>query len=69
LGARPADLDTAKPGTISLGDYVTIEAGSIIESGPTEIGEGTVVHSGTTIGSGAKIGKVNINIPPCEPLD
>ncbi|KAI1064791.1 hypothetical protein LB507_000739 [Fusarium sp. FIESC RH6] len=57
LGARPADLDTAKPGTISLGDYVTIEAGSTIESGPTEIGEGTVIHSGSTIGSGAKIGK------------
>ncbi|GKU00984.1 dynactin 6 [Fusarium langsethiae] len=57
MGARPADLDTAKPGGIVLADYVTIEAGSTIEAGETEIGEGTVVQAGTIIGSGARIGK------------
>ncbi|CEI41335.1 hypothetical protein FVEN_g3581 [Fusarium venenatum] len=57
MGARPADLDTAKPGGIVLGDYVAIEAGSTIESGGTEIGEGTVVQPGSIIGSGARIGK------------
>lgn len=43
-----------------LADFVTIEAGSIIEAGNTEIGEGTVVHAGSTIGSGARIGKVDM---------
>jgi dynactin-6 len=60
MGARPADLDTAKPGGIVLGDYVTIEAGSTIEAGGTEIGEGTVVQPGSIIRSGARIGKVNM---------
>jgi dynactin-6 len=44
-----------------LADFVTIEAGSVIEAGNTEIGEGTVVHAGSTIGSGARIGKVDTN--------
>jgi dynactin-6 len=60
MGARPADLDTAKPGGIVLADYVTIEAGSTIEAGETEIGEGTVVQAGTIIGRGARIGKVDM---------
>ncbi|KAF4965919.1 hypothetical protein FSARC_6333 [Fusarium sarcochroum] len=62
MGASPADLDNAKPGGIALGDYVTIEAGSIVEAGGTEIGEGTVVHAGSIIGSGSRIGKVVINL-------
>jgi tetrahydrodipicolinate N-succinyltransferase len=45
-----------------LADYVTIEAGSVIEAGGTEIGEGSVVHAGSTVGSGARIGKVDMNL-------
>ncbi|KAG5663205.1 hypothetical protein KAF25_001141 [Fusarium avenaceum] len=62
VGARPADTNNAKPGGIVLADYVTIEAGSVIESGGTEIGEGSVVHAGSTVGSGARIGKVDMNL-------
>ncbi|SPJ85303.1 uncharacterized protein FTOL_11084 [Fusarium torulosum] len=57
IGARPANVNNAKPGGIALADYVTIEAGSVIEAGGTEIGEGSVVHAGSTVGSGARIGK------------
>ncbi|KAF4976316.1 hypothetical protein FZEAL_7001 [Fusarium zealandicum] len=57
LGARPADIEAAKPGGISLGDYVTVEAGSTIEGGGTEVGEGSVIQAGANIGSGSVIGK------------
>ncbi|KAI8724030.1 Dynactin subunit 6 [Fusarium sp. LHS14.1] len=57
IGARPADIESAKPGGIALGDYVTIEAGSIIEAGGTEIGEGSVIQAGANVGCGSKIGK------------
>lgn len=58
LGARPADISKAKPGGVSLGDYVMIEAGAVIEAGGTEIGEGSVIQLGARVGSGARIGKV-----------
>ncbi|KAF7558482.1 hypothetical protein G7046_g5677 [Stylonectria norvegica] len=58
IGARPADINTAKPGGVALGDYVTVEVGSVIEAGGTEIGDGSVIQVGARIGSGAKIGKV-----------
>ncbi|KAK2594678.1 hypothetical protein QQS21_007587 [Conoideocrella luteorostrata] len=57
IGARPPDLDTAKPGGVVLGDYVVVEVGTIIESGDTEVGEGTALQVGCRIGSGAKIGR------------
>ncbi|KAH0601796.1 hypothetical protein MHUMG1_00675 [Metarhizium humberi] len=57
IGARPADLDTAKPGGVALGDYVVVEVGTVIEAGDTEIGEGTTLQVGCKIGSGAKIGR------------
>ncbi|KAJ3525671.1 hypothetical protein NM208_g11539 [Fusarium decemcellulare] len=57
LGARPADIESAKPGGIALADYVTIEAGSIVEAGGTEIGEGSLIQAGANIGSGCRIGK------------
>ncbi|KAF5024802.1 hypothetical protein F66182_3118 [Fusarium sp. NRRL 66182] len=57
LGASPTDMDNAKPGGIALGDYVTVEAGSVVEAGGTEIGEGSVIHAGSTVGSGSRIGK------------
>lgn len=58
IGARPEDLATARPGGVALGEYVVVEAGSVIEAGGTDIGEGTVIQVGSRIGSGAKIGKV-----------
>ncbi|KAG6041728.1 hypothetical protein E4U41_002593 [Claviceps citrina] len=57
IGARPAHLHTAKTGGVVLGDYVVVEVGTIIESGDTEVGEGTTLQVGCRIGSGAKIGK------------
>lgn len=44
-------------GSVTLGDYVTVEATASIECGGTTIGEGTVVGVGCKIGSGASIGK------------
>ncbi|CAM1505693.1 Fc.00g113300.m01.CDS01 [Cosmosporella sp. VM-42] len=57
LGARPADIQTAKPGGVALGDYVIVEVNTVIEAGGTEIGEGSLIQVGARIGSGAKIGK------------
>lgn len=62
VGAEPASAELAKPGGVTLGDYVTVEVGSLIESGGTEIGEGTIIQVGSKIGSGAKVGKV------CHPM-
>lgn len=45
-------------GGVTLGDYVVVEVGSIIEPGGTEIGEGTTIQIGSKIGRGAKLGKV-----------
>lgn len=58
IGARAQDIATARSGGVSLGDYVQIEVGSVIECGGTEIGEGSIIQVGSRIGSGAKIGKV-----------
>ncbi|KAK7414618.1 hypothetical protein QQX98_006555 [Neonectria punicea] len=63
IGARPADIDNAKPGGVGLADYVIIEAGCVVEAGGTEIGEGSIIQAGSKIGSGAKIGK-NCTITP-----
>ncbi|KAL7788180.1 trimeric LpxA-like protein [Trichoderma ceciliae] len=57
VGAPPDNRDKGTGGGVSLGDYVLIEAGSVIEAGGTEIGEGSVIQVGSKIGSGAKIGK------------
>ncbi|KAH6608824.1 hypothetical protein Trco_002170 [Trichoderma cornu-damae] len=57
IGAPPDNRDKGAGG-VSLGDYVLIEAGSVIEAGGTEIGEGSIIQVGSKVGSGAKIGKV-----------
>lgn len=57
LGA-PSENQDKGTGGVSLGDYVLIEAGSVIEAGGTEIGEGSIIQVGSKIGGGAKIGKV-----------
>ncbi|PNY28805.1 Uncharacterized protein TCAP_01281 [Tolypocladium capitatum] len=57
IGARPKDPKNTRPGGVVLGDYVVVEAVSVIEAGNTEIGEGTIVQVGSSIGCGAKIGK------------
>ncbi|KAK5987738.1 Dynactin subunit 6-like protein [Cladobotryum mycophilum] len=57
IGATPEDRQNASPGGVTLGDYVLVEVGSVIEAGGTEIGEGSVIQVGSRIGSGAKIGK------------
>lgn len=54
-------MATARSGGVSLGDYVMVEAGSVVECGGTEIGEGTILQIGSRICSGAKIGKVCLN--------
>ncbi|KAF1734104.1 hypothetical protein CRV24_005639 [Beauveria bassiana] len=56
IGARPENPETAGAGGVSVGDYVQIEVGSIIESGGTEVGEGSLIQVGSKIGSGTKIG-------------
>lgn len=62
VGARPADMASARPGGVVLGDYVVVEVGSRVEAGETEIGEGSTLHVGSRIGSGAKIGKARRRI-------
>ena len=42
---------------VTLGDYVTVEVGSVIETGGTAIGEGSIIGVGCRIGTGARIGK------------
>ncbi|KAH8709403.1 hypothetical protein NHJ13051_000219 [Beauveria bassiana] len=63
IGARPENPETAGAGGVSVGDYVQIEVGSIIESGGTEVGEGSLIQVGSKIGSGTKIGS-NCTIAP-----
>lgn len=59
IGAEPEKTDDeARQGGASVGDYVIIEVGSVVEAGGTEIGEGSLLQVGCKIGSGAKIGKV-----------
>ncbi|KAL2127378.1 hypothetical protein VTI74DRAFT_10827 [Chaetomium olivicolor] len=48
---------------VTLGDYVTVEAGASIEAGETVIGDGTVVGVGAKVGAGALIGK-NCTLAP-----
>ncbi|CAI4217444.1 unnamed protein product [Parascedosporium putredinis] len=47
----------ARAGGVTIGDYVTIEAMSVIEAGGTDIGDGTVIGIGAKVGAGARIGK------------
>ncbi|KAH7347184.1 trimeric LpxA-like protein [Plectosphaerella cucumerina] len=60
IGATDGDESS---GGVALGDYVTVEVGSVIEAGGTDIGEGTVVGVRARIGRGAVIGK-NCTITP-----
>ncbi|KAM0331396.1 hypothetical protein ACHAQA_003069 [Verticillium albo-atrum] len=50
-------------GGVTLGDYVTVEVGTVIEAGGTDIGDGTVVGIRSRIGRGAIVGK-NCTITP-----
>lgn len=63
VGAKPANLETAKTGGVVVEQLAILEVGSVIEAGGTEIGEGTTVQVGSRIGSGAKIGKVRAVLP------
>lgn len=58
IGTSPEDISIAKPGGVSAGDYVVIEVDAVVESGDTEIGDGTLIQVGSRVGAGAKIGKV-----------
>ena len=58
IGALPRDIENARPGGVSIGDYVMIEVGTVIEAGATDIEEGCTIQVGCRIGSGARIGKV-----------
>lgn len=57
IGAKASEGDNS--GGVVIGDYVQVEVGAIVESGGTEIGEGSLIQLGSKIGSGAKIGKVS----------
>ncbi|KAK0384717.1 hypothetical protein NLU13_7195 [Sarocladium strictum] len=63
IGAQPEDLNTAKPGGVSLGDYVIVEADCVVEAGDTEVGDGSVLQAGSRVGTGARIGK-NCTLTP-----
>jgi dynactin 6 len=65
LGARP-EGDAVKPGGVSLGEYVIIEADVTIESGNTEIGDGSLIQMGSKVGTGAQIGKVRLIAHACK---
>ena len=60
VGAAPRaeDADVEAEGSVTVGDYVTLEVGTVIETGGTTIGEGTVIGIGCRVGTGASIGKV-----------
>ncbi|KKA30623.1 hypothetical protein TD95_000851, partial [Thielaviopsis punctulata] len=61
LGARSHGQQT--DGSVMIGNYVTVEAAAVVETGDTQIGEGSVVGIGARIGGGASIGK-NCTIAP-----
>ncbi|KAL2890283.1 Trimeric LpxA-like protein [Ceratocystis lukuohia] len=63
LGARSHGVQHVSDGNVMIGDYVTIEATAVIETGDTQIGEGSVIGIGARIGGGASIGK-NCTIAP-----
>ncbi|KAI1095513.1 trimeric LpxA-like protein [Rostrohypoxylon terebratum] len=42
---------------VFIGDYATIEVGSVLESGGTQIGDGCLIGVGSKVGKGAKLGK------------
>lgn len=63
IGATDGD---ESGGGVTLGDYVTIEVGSVVESGGTDIGEGTVVGIHARIGRGAVLGKVCAERQPAK---
>ena len=46
-------------GSVTVGDYVTVEVGAVVETGGTTIGEGSVIGVGCRVGRGASIGKVS----------
>jgi dynactin-6 len=58
IGASAEDPNVAKPGGVSLGDYVIVEVDAVIEAGDTEIGDGALIQVGSRVGAGAKVGKV-----------
>lgn len=45
-------------GSVTLGDYVSVETGSVLEAGAV-VGQGSVVGARSQIGSGAVIGRVS----------
>ncbi|KAI0388870.1 trimeric LpxA-like protein [Xylariaceae sp. FL0594] len=58
IGALSADpTPSASRDGVVIGDYVTVEVGTVIESGGTMIGDGCTVGVGSRIGKGAKLGK------------
>jgi len=67
IGAGPpaGDRESGAEGSVTLGDYVTVEVGAVVETGGTSIGEGTVVGVGSRVGRGASVGKVRLMADPC----
>ncbi|KAI1458774.1 trimeric LpxA-like protein [Annulohypoxylon moriforme] len=58
LGALSADPRPSETRDgVFIGDYVTIEVSSVLESGGTQIGDGCLIAVGCKIGKGAKLGK------------
>ncbi|KAL7622105.1 hypothetical protein AAE478_007607 [Parahypoxylon ruwenzoriense] len=58
IGAASLDpIPSESRDGVFINDYVTVEVGSIIESGGTMIGEGCLIGVGCKVGKGAKLGK------------
>src|SRR5690606_36882332 len=49
IGASPS-RGHGDGGGVNIGDYATVEAGSVVEAGGTDIGEGTTIGLGSRIG-------------------
>ena len=51
-------------GGVTLGEYVRVEVGAVVEAGGTLVGDGCVLGVGVRVGRGAVLGKVSLTRRP-----